>query len=90
MLSHEKTSQLWWPCWSRKAKRDFEFNSDSCDSFVLGKFTFYHASFVVQCTGGNKKRLTSPNRQSDGRMNFRHAQGRNFGLNIGGLNGELF
>ncbi len=56
---------------------DFEPNSDSCDSLGLfflswAEFQLCHASFVVQCTGENEKRLASPDRQSDGRMNFWH------------------
>ncbi len=56
---------------------DFEPNSDSCDSLRLfflsrAEFQLCHASFVVQCTGENEKRLASPDRQSDGRMNFWH------------------
>ncbi len=61
---------------------DFEPNSDSCNSFLSrAKFQLCHASFVVQCScsvqGVNEKRLASPDRQSDGRMNFWHV--RNFG-----------
>ncbi len=54
---------------------DFEPNSDSWDSSLSrAEFQLCRESFAVQCTGGNEKRLASPDRQSDGRMNFWQAK----------------